>query len=157
MAPTGAQENEMLISVCLMKTCLEHAIFIFWPQILQEDFRMTSVKTYFLSHASWVLGLSHVSLMSFSAWSLSRSIKYFVLLSNVLKFFSTSDHQILTFKNGSPNLGVARGSISGEWVDRFIQFVIWYKVISVSFILCQCLSEKLKQTNLQGVYLNKYR
>ena len=36
----------MLISVCSfvrpMKTCLEHTIFIFWPQILQDDFRMTS-------------------------------------------------------------------------------------------------------------------
>ena len=36
----------------------------------------------FLSHGFWVSGLSHVSLMSFkalslSAWSLSRSLKYF--------------------------------------------------------------------------------
>ena len=25
-----------------VKTCLEHTIFIFWPQILQDDLRMTS-------------------------------------------------------------------------------------------------------------------
>ena len=34
------------LSVCSfvrsVKTCLEHTIFIFWPQILQDDFRMTS-------------------------------------------------------------------------------------------------------------------
>ena len=44
LAPTGAQE--VAISVCLSvpsaESCLEHSIFIFQPQILQDDFRMTS-------------------------------------------------------------------------------------------------------------------
>ena len=67
LAPTGAQE--MLISVRSVKTCLEHTIFIFWPQILQDDFMMTSRKTsgrlqtYLM--LVWVLGLSRLSLMSF--------------------------------------------------------------------------------------------
>ncbi len=51
-------------SVRSMKTCLEHTIFIFRPQILQDDFRKTSGRLQ-------VLGLSHVSLMSFEALSLS--------------------------------------------------------------------------------------
>ena len=44
LAPTGAQEMQIFVrsSVCSMKVCLEFTIFIFWPQILQDDFRMTS-------------------------------------------------------------------------------------------------------------------
>ena len=34
--------NLRSLLVCSVKACLEHTIFIFWPQIFHEDFRMTS-------------------------------------------------------------------------------------------------------------------
>ena len=70
------------LSVGLVLVCLEPFIFIFWHQILQDDFRMTSggLQNDFRS----VSGQSQVSLRSVSGLSVltfsdRRSLKYFVL------------------------------------------------------------------------------
>ena len=43
LAPSRSPRNANLrSSVCSMKVCLEFTIFIFWPKIFHDDFRMTS-------------------------------------------------------------------------------------------------------------------
>ena len=44
------------LSIYSMKVCLEHTIFIFWPQILQDDFRIPqSTRTALKSHSDFVI------------------------------------------------------------------------------------------------------